>query len=119
MRPVLNVSVILPPVALHVTRTSAVSPAAVRPTAVKGDFWFGLRASCRGETTTRVTSAAGPASWTGFSQPRTAAAETRSRASLRRAKRTESLCLKVMGALLPVDAAAGLSAGPGGQTAYA
>src|SRR6266513_3039491 len=90
----------VPPVALHVTRTLLVSPAAVNATAMNCADWFGVSAICRGETTTRLTTGSGPATGpvngTGCSQLKSAARGTNNRASLIKARRTESLCLNVM-----------------------
>src|SRR5205823_3688139 len=101
--PVLNVSTIVPPVALHVTSMSAVSPAAVNPTAMKCAVWLALTVSWLGKMATRVTTGAGPgpgpgpAIEAGFSQEaHSAPARTSPRASFSKAKRTDSLYLNVM-----------------------
>src|SRR6266513_831973 len=90
----------LPPVALHVTRTLLVSPVAVNATAMNCADCFGVSAICRGETTTRLTTGSGPATGqvngTGFSQLKSAARGTNNSSSLIKATPTESLCLNVM-----------------------
>src|SRR2546423_3472685 len=112
MLPLLDVSTILPPVALHVTATAIVSPAAVKPTAVNCDVWLGWSVICEGARATRLTTGPdgpepGPVTPAGFSQA-SAVTETNRSASFSRAKRTESLYLKVMATRLPRAAGAHL-----------
>src|ERR1043166_2415689 len=89
----------LPPVAVQVTETSALSPVAVSPTATKSWLWFGWRVTFFGETTNCVMADPGPVTAIGFSQPNTKAtvsAAAHPVTCLRRANRLAHLCMQVI-----------------------
>src|SRR2546428_4405758 len=86
----------VPPVALHDTAISALSPVAVKPTARKSSAWFCCRVTVCGDTTSCAMME--PRSVTGCSQlttiVATATAATIATGSLSRARRAASLCVK-------------------------